>query len=93
MQEQPIDRITSLFDITSLVDFLVVAGGSIIAFALAKKAFSMVQALIADRNMTYDLTQKYRSMDQEEFRAYAKNTYNVNSIYAMNKVYKGLRRY
>ncbi|EJC6854972.1 TPA: hypothetical protein I7126_16575 [Vibrio vulnificus] len=42
----PVEQITALFDISSLVDFLVVAGGAIIGFALAKKAFGFARGLI-----------------------------------------------
>ncbi|ANS86480.1 hypothetical protein VSVS12_02731 [Vibrio scophthalmi] len=42
----PVEQITALFDITSLVVFLVSAGGAIIAFGLAKKAFVFARSMI-----------------------------------------------
>ena len=44
--QSPVEQITALFDISSLVTFLVTAGGAIIAFALAKKAFGFARGLI-----------------------------------------------
>ncbi|ELA9385180.1 TPA: hypothetical protein ACMDV7_003022 [Vibrio parahaemolyticus] len=42
----PVEQITELFSIADLVTFLVAAGGAIIGFALAKKAFVFARSLI-----------------------------------------------
>ncbi|EAS43488.1 hypothetical protein [Photobacterium profundum] len=42
----PVEQITALFDIAPIVSFLVVSGGAIIGYQLAKKALQVARSKI-----------------------------------------------
>ena len=86
--QSPVEQITSLFDISSLVTFLVTAGGVILLFALGKKALSMARAFLIDKGHLDHPDDPYYGSDIPlEDRVYHRYNYDrsTNTYYKPKK--------
>ncbi|ANS86478.1 hypothetical protein VSVS12_02729 [Vibrio scophthalmi] len=75
MEQLPVDQVTALFDISSLITFFIAAAGSLIAFKLGYIAYLLVRAML--REVDYeDDDDSYSYKPKNKKRYYKKKRYN-----------------